>query len=67
MRNLELEHAGLAPRAGEPCRARRLGPQAGYGNTAQARLLNVVVADGGFTSILSLGSGNLYAAASAIT
>jgi hypothetical protein len=63
MRDLELEHAGLAPPGpGNPVGRRRLGPQAGYGNTAQAGLLNVVVADGGFTSILSLGSGNIYAA-----
>ena len=63
MRDLELEHAGLAPPGpGNPVGRRQLGPQAGYGNTAQAGLLNVVVADGGFTSILSLGSGNIYAA-----
>jgi hypothetical protein len=38
-----------------------LGP-GGVRQHAQAGLLNVVVADGGFTSILSLGSGNIYAA-----
>jgi hypothetical protein len=35
--------------------------QVGYGNTAQAGLLNVAVANGSFNNILSFGSGNIYA------
>jgi len=31
----------------------------GYGNTAQAGLVNVAVANGSVNNILSLGSGNI--------
>jgi hypothetical protein len=33
--------------------------QVGYGNTAQAGLLNVSALNGSFDNILSLGSGNI--------
>ena len=37
----------------------RIIPQVGYGNTAQAGLLNVSALNGSFDNILSLGSGNI--------
>jgi len=65
MRELELETAELLP-ARETlnvCGHRSSGgssfTQVGYGNTAQAGLLNVSALNGSFDNILSLGSGNI--------
>ena len=61
--DLELEHAELLP-ARETLFLCKFHPsssftQVGYGNTAQAGLVNVAVANGSFNNILSLGSGNI--------
>jgi hypothetical protein len=64
MQEIELETAELLP-ARETlsyCSHRSGGnsfTQVGYGNTAQAGLVNVAVANGSFNNILSLGSGNI--------
>jgi hypothetical protein len=63
MQDLELEHAELLP-GRETLWCCRSVPghsftQVGYGNTAQAGLVNVAVANGSFDNILSLGSGNI--------
>ena len=64
MQDLELEHAELLPSRETLCCSRSHGggfslTQVGYGNTAQAGLVNVAVANGSFNNILSLGSGNI--------
>jgi hypothetical protein len=61
--DLELEHAELLP-ARETLFLWKYHPgssftQVGYGNTAQAGLLNVSALNGSFDNILSLGSGNI--------
>ena len=65
MQELELETAELLP-ARETlnvCYSRHSSgssfTQVGYGNTAQAGLLNVSALNGSFDNILSLGSGNI--------
>jgi hypothetical protein len=64
MQELELETAELLP-ARETlnvCGHRSSGSsftQVGYGNTAQAGLVNVSALNGSFDNILSLGSGNI--------
>ena len=63
MQQLELEHAGLLP-SGETHCCGNYHPgasftQVGYGNTAQAGLVNVSALNGSFDNILSLGSGNI--------
>ena len=66
MQELELETAELLP-ARETlscCQSRHGGSsssftQVGYGNTAQAGLVNVSALNGSFNNILSLGSGNI--------
>jgi hypothetical protein len=60
--DLELEHAELLPGRETLCCCYHAGnsfTQVGYGNTAQAGLVNVSVANGSFDNILSLGSGNI--------
>jgi hypothetical protein len=65
--DLELEHAELLPNRETLCVSRCHGghgssfsfTQVGYGNTAQAGLVNVSVANGSLDNILSLGSGNI--------
>jgi hypothetical protein len=64
MQDLGLEHAELLPSRETLCCSRSHGggfslTQVGYGNTAQAGLVNVAVANGSFNNILSLGSGNI--------
>jgi len=70
MRELELETAELLPARETLCVSKcgyqnhGGGPsysftQVGYGNTAQAGLVNVALANGSFDNILSLGSGNI--------
>jgi len=64
MQELELETADLLPaRETLSCCSHRSGgnsfTQVGYGNTAQAGLLNVSALNGSFDNILSLGSGNI--------
>jgi hypothetical protein len=64
MQDLELEHAELLPSRETLSCSRHQGggfsfTQVGYGNTAQAGLVNVAVANGSFNNILSLGSGNI--------
>jgi hypothetical protein len=64
LQNLGLASAGLltSREALWVCRPYLGAPsftQLGYGNTAQAGLLNVPIANGSFTNILSLGSGNI--------
>jgi hypothetical protein len=68
MHDLELEHAELLPaRETLCCSCNHSGSggssfsftQVGYGNTAQAGLLNVSALNGSFDNILSLGSGNI--------
>jgi len=64
MQELELETAELLPaRETLSCCSHRSGgnsfTQVGYGNTAQAGLLNVSALNGSFDNILSLGSGNI--------
>ena len=58
MQDLELEHAELLP-SRETLSVHSSFTQVGYGNTAQAGLLNVAVANGSLNNILSLGSGNI--------
>ncbi len=65
MQDLELEHAELLPsRETLSVHSGHSGgfsfTQVGYGNTAQAGLLNVAVANGSLNNILSLGSGNIW-------
>ena len=68
MQDLELEHAELLPSREtlSCCCSHSSGSsssssftQVGYGNTAQAGLVNVAVANGSLNNILSLGSGNI--------
>jgi hypothetical protein len=64
MQDLELESAELLPGRETLCvsHAHSSGSsftQVGYGNTAQAGLVNVSVANGSANNILSLGSGNI--------
>jgi len=63
MQDLELEHAELLPGRETLCcgcsHASHSFTQVGYGNTAQAGLVNVSLANGSFDNILSLGSGNI--------
>jgi hypothetical protein len=69
MDELERESAELLPSRETLCVAsggRHSGSsvsssftQVGYGNTAQAGLLNVSALNGSFDNILSLGSGNI--------
>ena len=64
MQDLELEQAELLPSRETLCCSRNHGggfsfTQVGYGNTAQAGLVNVAVANGSLNNILSLGSGNI--------
>jgi hypothetical protein len=68
MQDLELETAELLPARETlctPCQHYSQGShgssftQVGYGNTAQAGLVNVSVANGSANNILSLGSGNI--------
>ena len=68
MQDLELEHAELLPgrETLSCCCSHSSGSgssasftQVGYGNTAQAGLVNVAVANGSLNNILSLGSGNI--------
>jgi hypothetical protein len=63
MQDLDLEHAELLPsRETLCCSSWNPGhsfTQVGYGNTAQAGLVNVAIANGSFDNILSLGSGNI--------
>ena len=56
MQDLELEHAELLP-SRETLSVHFT--QVGYGNTAQAGLLNVSALNGSANNILSLGSGNI--------
>ena len=63
MQDLELERAELLP-SRETLWCCNYHPsssftQVGYGNTAQAGLLNVSALNGDFNNILSLGSGNI--------
>jgi hypothetical protein len=62
--DLELEHAELLPSRETLCVSHQGGSsfsfaQVGYGNTAQAGLVNVSALNGSFDNILSLGSGNI--------
>jgi hypothetical protein len=67
MQDLELEHAELLPNRETLCVSRCHAShgssfsftQVGYGNTAQAGLVNVSAANGSLDNILSLGSGNI--------
>ena len=66
MQDLELEHAELLPSREtlSCCCSHSSGSgssftQAGYGNTAQAGLVNVSALNGSANNILSLGSGNI--------
>jgi hypothetical protein len=65
MQELELESAELLPARETLCSScSHSGPsssftQVGYGNTAQAGLINVSALNGSFDNILSLGSGNI--------
>ena len=63
MEELELERAELLPSRETLCSGGSYHPgstfaQVGYGNTAQAGLVNVSALNGSFDNILSLGSGN---------
>lgn len=67
MFELELESAELLPSRETLC-APKCGShsshsfsftQVGYGNTAQAGLVNVAIGNGSLNNILSLGSGNI--------
>ena len=67
MLELELESAELLPSRETLC-APKCGScsshgfsftQVGYGNTAQAGLVNVAIGNGSLNNILSLGSGNI--------
>ena len=64
--DLELEHAELLPSREtlSCCCSHSSGSgssftQVGYGNTAQAGLVNVSALNGSANNILSLGSGNI--------
>ena len=66
MQDLELEHAELLPSREtlSCCCSHSSGSgfsftQVGYGNTAQAGLVNVSALNGSANNILSLGSGNI--------
>ncbi len=59
MQDLELEHAELLP-SRETLHSGSSFTQVGYGNTAQAGLVNVAVANGSFNNIASVGSGNIW-------
>ncbi len=65
MRELEMESAELLPSRETLNCCRSHGgfsssfTQVGYGNTAQAGLVNVSLANGSLNNILSLGSGNI--------
>ena len=65
MQDLELETAELLPSRETLCAVRshptssNSFAQVGYGNTAQAGLVNVSALNGSFDNILSLGSGNI--------
>ena len=66
MQDLELEHAELLPgrETLSCCWTHSSGSsssftQVGYGNTAQAGLVNVSALNGSANNILSLGSGNI--------
>ena len=64
MEELELERAELLPSRETLCCCSHSHStfsftQVGYGNTAQAGLLNVSALNGSFNNILSLGSGNI--------
>ena len=68
MAELEGESAELLPSREtlNVCHSRHNGSsvsnsftQVGYGNTAQAGLINVSALNGSFDNILSLGSGNI--------
>jgi hypothetical protein len=58
MQDLELEHAELLP-SRETLTSGFSFTQVGYGNTAQAGLLNVSAANGSANNILSAFSGNI--------
>ena len=58
MQDLELEHAELLP-SRETLHSGFSFTQVGYGNTAQAGLLNVSAANGSANNILSAFSGNI--------
>ena len=58
MQDLELEQAELLP-ARETLHSGFSFTQVGYGNTAQAGLLNVSLANGSLNNIASVGSGNI--------
>ena len=65
MQDLELEHAELLPGRETLCccsgshSSGSSFTQVGYGNTAQAGLLNISALNGSANNILSLGSGNI--------
>jgi len=59
MQDLELEHAELLPARETLNSGGFRFTQIGYGNTAQAGLLNVSALNGSANNILSLGSGNI--------
>jgi hypothetical protein len=65
MEELEREHAELLPGRETLCVHQAASShgvsfaQVGYGNTAQAGLVNVSALNGSFDNILSLGSGNI--------
>jgi len=67
MDELERESAELLPsretlcvsRCGHGGSSSNSFTQVGYGNTAQAGLVNVSALNGSFDNILSLGSGNI--------
>ncbi|HUB38494.1 MAG TPA: hypothetical protein VMA72_06565 [Streptosporangiaceae bacterium] len=63
IQELEAEHAALLPSRETLCctyhNPSHSFTQVGYGNTAQAGLVNVSLANGSFDNILSLGSGNI--------
>ena len=58
MQDLELEHAELLP-ARETLHSGFSFTQVGYGNTAQAGLLNISALNGSANNILSAFSGNI--------
>jgi hypothetical protein len=58
MQDLELEHAELLPARETLTHGFRF-TQVGYGNTAQAGVLNFAVANGSANNILSAFSGNI--------
>lgn len=66
MQDLELESAELLPSRETLCgchpksgHSSSVFIQNGYGNTAQAGLVNVAIANGSLNNILSAGSGNV--------